>query len=219
MTNDRTISICGAFFAVATLIGLAMMIEGVASGDATNVEAAEWLAKSGNRAQMIIAMYVMAGGAIAFAVFASAVIRRLRAAGAPDLAVDVARIGAAAYTALVLASAVAMASGAYSLISNNEAQPLDPGVARTSTLGFAIWVFPAAFAGSVFVASVSVAAMRSAALPRWLCLIGLLVAVLLLFGISFLPTFSILIWALCVSIVAFVRRAGSVSVQAAPQPA
>jgi len=132
-------------------------------------------------------------------------LRRLRGAGAPSLAADAAQVAAIAFAALTLAAAIAMASGAYAVSSDVEPKPVDPGAVRMSTLGFAIWAIPAALAASAFVVSVSIGALASEALPRWLGLVGLLVAVVMLFGIMFLPSLAVLVWAALVAVVTVVR--------------
>ncbi|HEX6030569.1 MAG TPA: hypothetical protein VFY90_03990 [Tepidiformaceae bacterium] len=205
MANDRAISISGFVFAVATFVGLLLLIGGVAAGSTNNEEAARWLNDSGHRARMLVGCYVMCGGAVAFFVFSSALIRRLRGAGAPSLAADAAQVAAIAFVALTLAAAIAMASGAYAVSSDVEPKPIDPGAVRMSTLGFAIWAIPAALAASAFVVSVSIGALAREALPRWLGLVGLLVAVVMLFGIMFLPSLAVLVWAALVAVVTVVR--------------
>jgi len=60
-------------------------------------------------------------------------------------------------------------------------------------------------AASAFVVSVSIGALASEALPRWLGLVGLLVAVVMLFGIMFLPSLAVLVWAALVAVVTVVR--------------
>ena len=65
-------------------------------------------------------------------------------------------------------------SDLYAVAGNVEAAPVDPDAVRVSTFGFALWAIPAALAGATFIASVSVAALVSGVLPRWLALIGFL---------------------------------------------
>lgn len=205
MSNDRVMAISGILFAAAVFSGLLLLIDGVAAGDTTNHEAATWLSEGGHRTQMMFGMYMMSAGAMAFAVFAAGLFRRLRDAGAPQLAVSVGQLAAIAFTVLSVAAAIGMASGAYAVVSNVEPQPIDPAAVRLSTFGFALWTIGAALAASVFVAATSLAAIVSGALPRWLALIGFLFSALLPFGIAFLPTLSVLVWAMLVSVVTLVR--------------
>ncbi|MEX0781912.1 MAG: hypothetical protein WD557_04625 [Dehalococcoidia bacterium] len=219
MTNDRTISITGVVFAIATFTGLVLLLRGVAAGDTNNEEAARWLNDSGHRAQMLIGAYLMCAGGIAFLVFSAALVRRLRSGGAPGLTVDTAQAAGVAFAALTLVAAIGMASGAYAVASNVEPKPVDPGAVRISSVGFAIWAIPSAFAAAAFVSSVSVGALASGCLPRWLGLIGLLVALLMLFGILFLPSLAVLVWAVLVALVTLVRRQGMFGLQPTQAPA
>ena len=154
---------------------------------------------------MIIGMYVMCGGAIAFLVFATCLLQRLRDAEAPSLAINVAQWAGVAFVILAMAAAVGMASGAYAAISDIEPGPINSDAVRVSTFGFALWVIPAALAGATFIAAVSAAAIASGALPQWLGLIGLLLAAVALFGIMFLPTLGLLVWAVLVAIITLVH--------------
>jgi hypothetical protein len=61
---------------------------------------------------------------------------------------------------------------------------------------------------AVMVALVSLQALQSAALPRWLAYAGFVVAVALLFAVFFIPMILFLLWVLAVSIV--VLRSGVV---------
>lgn len=88
---------------------------------------------------MLVGAYVMAAGAIAFIVFAASLMQRLKDAQAPRLAANVAQLAAVAFAILTLAAAMAMASAAYAVAGNVEAQPIDQGAVRISTYGFALW--------------------------------------------------------------------------------
>jgi hypothetical protein len=205
MNVDRTIALSGVVFAIATFAGLMLLLSGAAVGESTNAEAAEWLSQSAHRTRAMAGGYVMCGGAIAFMVFAAALLDRLRSAQAPGLAVGVAQIAAIAFVILTLAAAIGMASAAYAVSSSVEPTPIDPGAVRVTTYGFALWAIAGALAGATFVAAVSVAVLASRALPRWLALVGFLLAGVAVFGIAFLPTLGLLVWGVLVAIVAIAR--------------
>jgi hypothetical protein len=196
-----------------------LLLGGVAVGDTTNDEAARWLSTGAHRTRMLVGICVTSGGALAFVVFAAGLLQRLRSAHAPTLARDVAQLAAISFVVLTLAAAVGMASAAYAVASHVEAEPVDPAAVRVSTFGFALWAIPAALAGATFIASVSAAALACGALPRWLALIGFLLAALGVFGIMFLPTLGIFIWAVLVAIVTFVRHEAPSPTRAEPSPA
>lgn len=205
MPKDWVVCISGGTFAVATFAGLVLLLGGAAVGDTTNLEAADWLADSSHTTNMLIGMYLMCGGAIAFSVFAAGLLERLRNADASSVTLTVANFGAIAFTVFALAAAVGMASAAYALKSDVEPTPIDPGAVRVSTFGFGLWVFGASLAAGTFIASVSVAALSTGALPKWLALFGLLIAGLSLFAIAFLPSLGVVVWAVLVAIVGAVR--------------
>lgn len=205
MTVDRAISVSGLLFAIATFAGMLLLLGGAAAGETSNAEAAEWLNEGAHRTRMLVGVYVMCGGSLAFVVFAAALLQRLRMAHAPSLAVAVAQFGAIAFVILALAAATGMGSAAYAVGSNVEPTPVDAGAVRMTTYGFALWAIPAALAGATFVFAASVAMLASGTLPRWLSLIGFLLAILAPFGVFFLPTLGLLVWAVLVGIVAFFR--------------
>lgn len=219
MLQDRVTSVSGIVFAIATFAGLVLLLGGAAVGDTPNAEAAAWLGESGHRTRILAGAYVMCGGAVAFMVFAAGLIERVRAAQAPRLAVNVAQIAAITFAVLVLAAAIGMASAAYAVNSNVEPRPIDPGALRVTTFGFALWAIPAALAGATFVTAVSVAVLTSTVLPRWLAVIGFLFAAIALYGIAFIPTLGLLLWAVLVAIVILVRPAAASLAQAGPAPA
>jgi hypothetical protein len=205
MLNDRTITIGAVGFAVLTLAGILLLLGGVAGGDTTNVEAAEWLGDSGNRTRMLVGAYLMCGGAIAFLVFVAGTIGRLRAVESPPALTEVARLSGVAFSICQLVGAIAMAGAAYAVTSGNEPEPIDPGAVRVTTLGLAIWLVPGMLSASAFVAAVSVSAFANKAFPTWIGLTGALCALVLLAAITFLPVVLLLLWIACVGLVVLVR--------------
>ena len=205
MWNDRAIAIGGVLFAAMTAVSIALMLNGLAVGNSTNADTAEWLSDSGHRTMTVSGLYLMCAGGLAFMLFATGLVRRLRAAGASDFVLDMARIAAGAFTGLQIAAGVAMGIAAISIRSGVETTPVSPDVARIGAFGFELWFIGAALCGAAFVATVSVSALANGALPRWLALVGLLCAAVLLGGIAFLPGWAIFAWAICVAIAVSVR--------------
>ena len=205
MLNDRTITIGAIGFAALTLAGILLLLDGVAGGDTTNAEAAEWLGDSANRTQVLVGAYLMCAGAIAFLVFVAGIIGRLRAAEAPPAFTEVARLSGAAFSICQLVGAIAMAGAAYAVTAGNEPEPIDPGALRVTTLGLAIWLVPGMLSASAFVATVSVSIFAKKAFPTWIGLTGMLCALVLLAAITFLPAVLLLLWVACVGLVVLVR--------------
>jgi hypothetical protein len=211
MSNDRVIAVAAALFAVCTIAGIALQLNGAPVGDSDTVDAANWLASSGHRTMAIIGIYAMAAGGIAFLVFAAALTQRLRVAGAGNATLDIMRLSAGVFAALQLAGGAGMGIAAISIGNGNEPKPISPDVTRVAALGFEIWVAGAMIAAALFVATVSVSALKTGALPRWLGWVGILCTVLLIGAFQFLPAFALPIWAICVAVVVVVRSASTLS--------
>ncbi len=220
MWNDRAIAAGGILFAILTIPGYLMMGDGVAVGQGTNATAADWLADSGHRAMVLVGMYTMCAGGLAFLLFAMALAVRLRSAGSHPLLVGIIQAAGVAAAACQLVGAVGMATGALAIRMGLETTPPDPGVVRVTTFGAEVWLVPGLLCTSAFVAAVSGAIIERRAFPTWLALAGFLCAVVLLGGITFLPVAVLTLWAFAAAIVAIVRPASSVPAgSAAPVPA
>jgi hypothetical protein len=219
MWNDRLLASGGILFAVFTFFGVMMTSGGVAGGETTTAEAADWLADSGNRTLAIVGAYLLAAGAIAFAVFLAATTRRMRDAGASSLTVDLARIFGGAFAVLQLAAAAAFLAAPLAIEFENEPIPLDPGVARLGILGISLWLVPGMFTAAGFVTTVAVSSLSAKVFPAWVAWTGLLCAVALLAAVVFLPALLLLLWTLAVSLLALVRGGSVARTQAAGSPA
>jgi hypothetical protein len=133
--------------------------------------------------------------------FGGSVRARLRDAGEE-------RLGTIAFGGAVAAAAVGLlidTANMAAALRADEDDKIDPAVATTlydfanSAVGTAL---PTAIA--VFVAATGVAALRSGALPRWLGIVSLVLAVgLLIFFIAWFLTAVALLWALVVSILLY----------------
>ena len=210
MWNDRLLGLSGILFAVLTFGGVTLGSGGIAGGETTTAEAADWLADSGNRTLAIVGVYLLAAGAIAFAVFLAATTRRMRDAGASPLTVDLARLFGGAFAVLQLAASAAFLAAPLAIQFENEPLPADPGVARLGTLGISLWLVPGMLAAASFETTVAVSSFASKVFPAWVAWTGLLCAAALLAAVVFLPAMLLLLWTLAVSLVALVRG-GSVA--------
>ncbi|MGE0598789.1 MAG: hypothetical protein AB7J35_03050 [Dehalococcoidia bacterium] len=206
MKDDWPITAGGIGFAGLTLLGLFLLMPGVAGGDTTNAEAVAWVKESGHQYRGIAGAYLMCAGAIAMVVFMAGVLRRLRAAGAGPLLVDVARLSGLAFVVCQVVAAMAMASAVYAVSAGNEPTPIDPGVARITTFGLALWLVPGMLSAALFAALVGAAVLSTKAFPTWVGLSGLLLAAVLLAAILFLPALLLMLWAIAVALVATVSR-------------
>ncbi len=219
MWNDRLLASGGILFAVLTFAGFMMTSDGVAGGETSTADAAQWLADSGNRTMGIVGAYLMAAGAIAFAVFLAAITQRMRHAGASQLTIDLARIFGGAFAFLQLAASAALLAAPLAIELENEPLPVDPGVARLGILGLALWLVPGMLAASAFVTTVAVSSLAYKAFPAWVAWTGLLCAAALLAAVVLLPAVLLLLWTFAVSLVALVRGGSAVHTQPVSSPA
>ncbi len=217
MKNDWAITAGGIGFAVLTLLGLYLLMPGVAGGDTTNAESVEWVRQSGHQVRGIAGAYLMCLGAMAMIAFVAGVLGRLRAAGAEPFMLEVARLGGLAFVVCQIVAAIAMASAVYAVSAGNEPTPIDPGAARITTFGLALWLIPGMISGALFAGVVGVAMLRTRAFPAWVGLAALLTAAVLLAAVTFLPAIILLLWSGCVGVVAAVRHQPIPRLE--PQPA
>lgn len=218
MTNDHAISVSGFVFAIATFAGLTLLIEGVAVGDSRNAEAAEWLSESAHRTH---ACRRLRHGCRSDRVH--------RVCGQPDAAAQ-GRTGAplSGERRAVGRGRIRHpdagsrdGDGFRSLRGGGERRGAThrPGRGADQHVRVRSLGHPAELAGATFVASVSAAILLSGALTQWLALIGFLLAAVGVFGIMFLSTLGILVWAVLVGIVALVRPEAPPVGQVQPSPA
>lgn len=219
MWNNRLLALGGILFAVCTFAGTTIGSGGIAGGETTTADAAEWLADSGNRTLAMVGGYLLAAGALAFAVFTVAVTQRMREAGASNLAVDLARMFGAGFAILQLAASAAFLAAPLAIEFDVESSPVEPGVARLGTLGISLWLVPAMLSGAAFVTTIAVSSLADKVFPAWVAWTGLLCALALLAAVVFLPAMLLLLWAFAVSIVALLRGGPTVRPQAVRSPA
>lgn len=219
MWNNRLLALSGILFALFTFGGATLGSGGIAGGETSTAEAAEWLADSGNRTLAIIGAYLLAAGALAFAVFLAAVTQRMRHAGASQLTLDLARFFGAGFAILQLGAAAAMLSAPLAIEFENEPIPVDPGAARLGILGISLWLVPGMLSGAAFVTTVAVSSLSDKTFPAWVAWTGLLCAAGLLAAVVFLPAMLLLLWTIAVSLVALVRGGSVVSAQPVRSPA
>jgi hypothetical protein len=147
---------------------------------------------AGDKWRELIAVYVMATAVILFVTFLALFASRLLPPARP-----VALISGGAFAALYLASAAAFVAPTLTLsLDSTGANAVDRqfvDFARgMSTLGDAFLLVVSMFAAAVFVGALA----WSGVLPRWLALSGWLVAIVCLFGFTFVPLLLFALWML-----------------------
>jgi len=201
----------GVVFAVLYFVGVTMML-GPTPNDTHKDQpvkyAADWhrvFADSGNRTQLILGAYVLAGACIAIVVFGSHLRDRLAAAGAATSG-RLAIAGSIMFATITLvgAAAVAWIPAAKSFGST----PIAKGelVYLAPQLGFAALLFGGGTTAALMLVAAGIGSARTRALPAWLGWVGAVVGVLVfLLGAFFLPMLLLVLWVLIAAIVSLRR--------------
>jgi hypothetical protein len=196
----RWTMLAGIAFAVTFVVG---MILGRDTPDYDESDAAwtEWFDDGGHRAQQIVSLFLLTIAALAFVVFIVGLVRVVRSQA---LAVhSAAQVAGGA--GLILAASIAFGGVAINQMSaaiefGDLPLPSAELLRTAEQLGFGLLLVSGGLFAALTVASVSVAARRTAALPQWLVTAGFVCAVILLFGVLFIPMAVLPLWALAVSI-------------------
>ena len=190
----------GIVFAIAFVAGV--IIGGnTPEYDAPDAEWTEWFDDGGNRALQIVSLFLMVLAALAFVVFITGLVRRVRAEPtAHDGAAQIAHGGG-----LILAAAVAIGGVAINQISGAiEFGDLPtPGVdilKAAEQLGYGLVLIVGGWFAALTVAAVSIAARGTTALPRWLVTAGFVASVILIFSVIWFPMVVLPLWVLAVAI-------------------
>jgi hypothetical protein len=200
---QRWSPLAGVAFALLMLAALGVSATGPGN---TPDEVADWYADEGNRAAAFFVFFLLTVAALAFLWFLGALRGVLvRAEGDPARWTAVAFGAGVASATLLLASASLFISPAAS--AEQEGFPFDPSTANAlSNAGIALLAC-STMSGALVALATSIVAHRTGLLPRWLALVGFLVAPILLFAVFFVPLFVWLAWVLAVSVVLLVRTA------------
>jgi hypothetical protein len=162
----------------------------------------------GNRAQIIVAGYLLTLSAVFFFWFLSSLrARLLPVEGQPGRLTSIVFGSGLVFSALLLA-----ATGCFIFIAGEitfgDVNHISPELERVlPDLGFALLLIGGAFAAIAMVDAASVLIIRTGVLPKWIGWFGFVAAVGLLFAGYFIPMVLLLLWILFVS-VALLRGSG-----------
>jgi hypothetical protein len=188
-------------FAFVALFVAALFVLDIPGHDDSEEIVNAFYADSGNRARVVIAAYLLAIAGLSFLWFLAHLRGRLSAAeGEPATLSAVSFAGGVVFVAMLFAGAAAQSpTYAFSVDLFDEPQSQ---LARATIphQGYSALIF-GLLAAALTVASASLAIMRTEVYPLWLAWLGFAVAVLLLFGLLFLPILALLVWVLAVSVV------------------
>jgi len=205
----------GAAFVVLFVLGTLLMFSDTPMGDDPPSKVIAYFGDSGHRDRISIAWIVAGLGFLVFLFFVAAlreVVQRLEGDG---ILATLTAIGGAIYAALGLA-AFSLEAGVRTMSDDTFQHRVYPDVIHAAD--DASWMIHAAGGAglAVMIAAVSIAFIRSAAMPSWLGWVGVVCALAALASLIFFPIFLWLLWVLVVSVLLFVRGVtGPASVQPA----
>ena len=206
MLKQRYAALSGIVFVVLMLVG-AYFVTDVPEADASTQEIARYLADGDNHVRNLIGAYLWVVGGLAFLVFAShlrSVLRR--AEGGSGTLSNVVFGAGVVFTALWSASALALAAVPYA-IQFSDAPVSDPDLVRVlPNLGGLLLLLGGGFAGILLLLATSVLTFRTGVLPRWLAWFGIVVAIALVFDVTYMNIVPLLAWVVGASIVLLRRR-------------
>lgn len=213
ISGERWAALAGLAFVVLYVGAFALGIEVGASDQ----EILDYYGDSGNRAKEVVAFFLIAGAALAFVVFASA-LRSLIGRAEQETATLAALAWAGGTACAVLVLAGNAVSRAMAFIAMSDEFQLDPNTRRVvEQIGF-LFFASGALAAILLVVAVSLAALRHGVLPRWLAWAGFPAAALLTLGIVFVGFLVLAVWVLAVSAALALHRVSATAVGTGASP-
>jgi hypothetical protein len=216
MVKQRWAALSGIVFVVLMLTGAAFVID-VPKADASAQEIAGYLADSGNHTRNVIGAYIWVLGGLAFLGFVSGLRSVLRSAeGDPGTLSSLVFGAGVVFTAVWSVSAATLASVAYA-VEFSDATVSDPDLVRVlPSLGGLLLLLGGGFAGILLLLATSVLIFRTGVLPRWLAWFGILVAIALVFDVTYMNILPLVAW-VGVASIALLMRQGETATAAAPE--
>jgi hypothetical protein len=199
-------------FAVLFAVGVSLI--DIPSADDSAKEISDFYNSEGDRAQVIIASYVLVLAGVFFFWFLASLRSRLIAVeGEPGRLTVIAFTGGVVFSAMLMAAASAFSLPAAAITFGGE-DFAGPEAARLlPELGFPLLLIAGMFSAIAMIDAASLLIVRTNVLPRWIGYFGFVAAVGLLFSVVFVPMILLVLWVLFVSIAMIRTR------PAAPIPA
>ncbi|MGL6279268.1 MAG: hypothetical protein ACRC50_06895 [Gaiella sp.] len=207
----RAAGIAGLVFA-ALFVGAILLLRVRPPSGASEDEVAAWYLRDNATRVALVGLYVVPFAGIAFLWFLAVI--RHHVSEREDRFFDTVLLGSGLLFVAMLWTSAAVAGSLVSGVRFLDATPPSPDVVEgIRSLGHTLFYVYALRAAAVFMVITSVRARRVGALPGWLSIAGVVIAVALLLGVSFLPIMSLLFptWVAALSIVVLTqpRRAAS----------
>ena len=206
MFNYRWAGLSGIVFVVLMLTG-AFFLTDIPEADASAQEIAGYLADSESHTRIIIGAYLWVLGGLAFLGFVAglrAVLRR--AEGEPGTLSNVVFGAGVVFTAVWSASAAALAAVPYA-VEFSDAPVTDPDIVRVlPQMASLLLLLGGGFAGILLLLATATLIFRTGVLPRWLAWFGIVVAIALVFDVTYMNIVPLLAWVVGASIVLLRRH-------------
>jgi hypothetical protein len=216
MFNHRWAALSGIAFVVLMLTGAAFVID-VPAADASAQEVAGYLADSGNHTRNVVGAYLWVLGGLAFLGFVAGLRGVLRRAeGEPGTLSSLVFGAGVAFAAVWSVSAAVLASVAYA-VEFSDSPVSDPDLVRVlPQLGSLLLLLGGGFAGILLLLATAALIFRTGVLPRWLAWSGILVAIALVFDVTYMNILPLVAWVLVASVV-LLRRQDEAATAATPE--
>lgn len=210
---DRWGPIAGIVFVVLFVAGLLVLNMPDTDDPLNKIKA--FYDDSGNRAQILISMYLLVLSAVFFFWFLASLRARMLAVEAPPGRLTSISFG----SGLVFAALVMAAAGCFAFIAGEitfgDVKHINPELERIiPDLGYPILVIGGMFAAIAMIDAASILIVRTGFLPKWIGWFGFVAAIGLLFAFIFIPMILLVLWVLFVS-VALLRSAPTAAREAA----
>ncbi len=197
----RAAGVAGLLFA-ALFIGSILLVRGQPAAESSTAEIAQWYLRNDSSRVALVGLYLAPFAGIAFLWFIAVI--RSHLGDREDQFFATVFLGSGLLFVAMLFAAAASAGAPLAAVKFQGAPLPSPdaiGLARALAYTF-LYVYGVRSA-AVFMIAVSTLALRTASLPRWLVAFGYLIAVTMLFGVSFFKIVVLLfpLWVAAVSIV------------------
>jgi hypothetical protein len=209
--------IAGLVFSALFTASLVLLYRQPAAGSSAD-EIAAWYTRNDTKAVGLVGLYLMPFAGIAFLWFVAAV--RTRIGAHEDRFFATVFLGGGLLFVAMLFAAAAAAGAPFAAVKFQGSPPPSPDVfVFARGLAYTLLYVYGIRAAAVFMIVSSTIGLRTATLPRWLVALGYLVALVLLFSVSYSRGFVLVFpaWVTAVSVELLVRaRSGGGASRAAP---
>jgi uncharacterized membrane protein YhaH (DUF805 family) len=200
---ERWAALGGIGYVVLFTIGLAVSMNGEPGGDATPADVIAFYGQGSHRDRLAFGWLIMLVGFLFFIWFLAALTQAVRRLSADGLLATLTLVGGAVYVALGLAgSSLSMAIKTMS--DDTYEHKVYPELIHAANDASYVIHSGGGVGAAAMMIAVAVAALRAAALPAWLCWLGVLAGVSAIFSIFFIPWIVIALWLVVASVLMFV---------------